>query len=74
MTDFALRLDHLCQNTGMRRKEIAKRIGVSNTTLSSYTNGRCEPSIWVLDRLANVLDVSTDELLGRKKENDHERV
>lgn len=65
MTDFALRLDRLCEASGKMRKDIAREIYVSQSTLSSYTSGRCEPSIMVLSRLADVLGVSTDELLGR---------
>jgi repressor LexA len=46
--------------------EIARRIGVERSTVSSWKNGKTEPSIEMIHRLAEVLEVSPGELLGEK--------
>lgn len=47
--------------------ELAKRLGVSKTTVQKYTTGECYPSVKRLIALSQVLGVSIDSLLtGRK--------
>ena len=46
--------------------EIARRIGVERSTVSSWKNGKSEPSIDMIHKLAEALDVSPAELLGEK--------
>ena len=44
--------------------EIARRIGVSPVSISDWKNGKSEPSIDMIHRLAEVLSVSVSELVG----------
>ena len=46
-------------------KELAQKIGVTESTISMYENGKREPDFETLIRIADALDVSTDYLLGR---------
>lgn len=46
--------------------EIARKLGVEKSTVSSWKRGRTEPSIEMIHRLAEVLEVSPGELLGEK--------
>lgn len=46
--------------------EIARRLGVHPTNLSAWKLGKAEPSIDMIHKLAEALDVSPGELLGEK--------
>lgn len=48
----------------MTQVELAEAIGVRPPTVSGYETGFNEPSLEILCRISNVLDVSTDCLLG----------
>lgn len=48
----------------MTQVELAEAIGVRPPTVSGYEIGHNEPSLEILCRISNVLDVSTDCLLG----------
>ena len=45
-------------------KEVADQIGVATTTYSLYESGNREPSVQTIKKIADVLNVSADELLG----------
>ena len=47
--------------------ELAKRLGVTKQSVSNWENDNIQPSIEMLSRIADVLAVSTDYLLGREE-------
>ena len=49
-------------------KELGNLVGVSESTISLYENGKHEPDIITMGRIADALSVSVDELLGRAVE------
>lgn len=49
---------------GLSQKEVAERVGVANSTYSLYENGKREPNVQTIKKIANVLNVSADRLLG----------
>lgn len=49
----------------MNKVEMAKAIGVSSGNLSDWANGRSQPSIDKLIKIADYFDVSIDYLVGR---------
>ena len=57
------------KSKGMTMKELGEKVGVAEVTISFYENGKREPSLEVLCKIADVLDVSLD-LLVRGKEKD----
>ena len=53
----------------MTQTDFATRLGITGASVSAYENGTRLPSYEVLVKIADALGVTTDELLGRKKEN-----
>lgn len=45
--------------------DFARRLGVTGASVSAYENGTRLPSYEVLVKIANILGVTTDDLLGR---------
>ena len=52
---------------GMTQQDFASRLGVTGASVSAYENGTRTPSFDVLIRIANILGVTTDDLLDRRK-------
>lgn len=44
--------------------DVASRIGVDRSTYTKYENGQSEPSLDMIQRLADLFDVSIDALIG----------
>ena len=59
------RLKKLRIEQGMTQDKLAKRIQTTKSTISNYENGYSTPANDVLKMLADVLDTTTDYLLGR---------
>lgn len=49
---------------GLSQKEVADKIGVAKSTYSLYESGNREPNVNTIKRIAGVLNVSADMLLG----------
>lgn len=54
----------------MTQSDFARRLGVTGASVSAYENSTRLPSYDVLVRIANILCVSTDTLLGRKEDSE----
>ena len=63
-TKFAERLDAILRTSGISQAELEAAAGVYQTQLSRYLEGKSEPRISNLARLARALHVTTDYLLG----------
>jgi len=50
--------------SGRSQNSIAKRIGVSSSTMSGWVSGRAQPSLETLGALCQILNVSSDAILG----------
>ena len=50
---------------GFSVRQLARRAGMSYTFVSNVENGRADPSLSTLRRLAKALDVSVCELIGK---------
>ena len=67
---FAENLKKYRTKKGISQEEMAKKISVHATHLSRYERGLSAPSIEVVKKIAEVLDVSIDELaFGNKNQN-----
>ena len=51
---------------GMTQSDLALILGGKKSLVSNYENGYSTPDIYTLIKLADVFDVSLDELVGRK--------
>lgn len=61
--EFKDRLRQLRTQSGMTQGELARKLHYGFTAISNYENGRNEPSIADIIRLAGIFGVSTDYLL-----------
>lgn len=52
------------EKTKLTQKALAEEVGVSGAAINQFESGKKKPSSTVLARLAVVLEVSTDFLLG----------
>lgn len=52
------------KNKGLGQKQLAEIVGINTTHLSRLETGRYQPSIEVLKKLADALQVTTDYLLS----------
>ena len=62
---FGKRLKELRKEHGYTIEQFADMVGISKSTLGYYENDKRMPDIEILARIANVLNVSTDYLIGR---------
>lgn len=54
----------LRKKKGLTQEELAKTLGVTNQAVSKWESGQCCPDIQLLPTLAELFQVSVDELLG----------
>lgn len=59
------RIYELRKNKGWTQEELGKALGVTKVTISSYERGTRQPNPEMLDAMANLFNVSVDEVLGR---------
>lgn len=63
--DIGKRLKMLREEADISQKELAKRLKISNVTLSQYENNVRRPDLQTLKIIADYFDVSSDYLIGR---------
>ena len=65
---FALRLKELREKAGFSQAVLARKLGVRQSTVGMWENGRNKPQNSKLEMMASIFHVSTDYLLGRADE------
>lgn len=65
MTIFSERLKLARKIKGLYQEDLAKQVNTTKSTISNYENGHSTPSNDMLVQLADVLNTTTDYLLGR---------
>jgi len=58
------RISHYRKKAGLLQKELAVAVGISSQTLSYYENDKNDPPTEILAKLAEVLNITSDKLLG----------
>ena len=66
IVELGERLKTLRTENHLRQDQVARLINVDKSSISLYETGMRQPSYTTLVRLADVFNVSTDYLLGRK--------
>jgi DNA-binding XRE family transcriptional regulator len=61
---FPDRLRELRKANGWSQQDVARRAGLSGTTVCFYETGRTEPKMTALVQLARAFDISIDQLIG----------
>lgn len=56
------------ERKGLSQKDMAESIGVAKSTYSLYESGNREPNVQTIKKIADILNVSADELLGINEE------
>ena len=68
---FARILQDLREDRDISRKDLALALNISVSTLGMYEQGRREPNIDMLIKMADYFDVSIDFLVGRSFKNEN---
>lgn len=63
---FHVNLREARKASGMTQKEVAEKIGVARSTYALYETGERSPDVEVVKKLATVLNVSGDYLIGNE--------
>ena len=63
MKTFGNNLVYFMQQAGMTQEELAHRTGLTQASISRYAAGIQMPGVRAIVNLANVLGVTTDELI-----------
>ncbi|MDE6579707.1 MAG: helix-turn-helix domain-containing protein [Ruminiclostridium sp.] len=61
---FGEKLSDLLEERGMTQKEFARTLNIAPTTLNGYIKDKRQPDFELIKRMATVLSVSVDLLLG----------
>lgn len=68
--NIGYRISELRKQAGMSQFQLAKVLNIATSTLGMYETGKREPSLKVMNRIANYFNVTTDYLLGRPEKKD----
>ena len=60
------RISELLYKTGMSQRDLAEAIGVTEVSMSRYINGARTPKAPIVSKIAEVLNTTTDYLLGNE--------
>lgn len=66
---FTTRLKHTREEAGYTQEQMARNIGVSRPTYTLWENGKREPDIETLGKLAEILKIDLTWLLGAENKN-----
>ena len=62
---YSIRLRNTLELLDIKQAELARRTGITEATISNYINAKKIPQLSVVEKIADVLNVSVDYLLGR---------
>lgn len=65
---FGQRFQRLRKEAGLTQEEVAEKVGITPQGVSKWENDLSSPDINILVKLAEILGVSVEELLGKEKE------
>ena len=63
------RLKMLCSHLGVSQRELARKAGVRESSISNYINGYCSPSQKTIKQIADAFNISPAWLMGYGKDN-----
>lgn len=65
---IAKRITELRIEKGFTQKQLAEKVGCSQSMVTRWVSGECEPTASAILKLAEALDCSCDYLLGKTDE------
>ena len=63
--DFATALKTIRKERGYTQSSLAKELNVSQNAVYNWENRKCEPSIEMIKKIADVFNVSMDYIMGK---------
>ena len=69
-----LRLKELLKEKSISGKDLAKKLNVSENTISFISTGKTQPRFELLSQIAEELDVDIKDLFNSTKENETETI
>lgn len=60
-----INLKKLRKERNMSQETLARKLHIKRQTVSSYETGRSIPDVFILIKIADIFDISIDELVGR---------
>lgn len=69
MTDLLYLRKNICtyrKLLNLTQEELSNKLGGSKNLVSNYENGISTPDIYTLVKLADIFDITIDELVGRE--------
>jgi len=66
MSKFSENIKFYRKSLNFTQQQLADKLGLVRTTITSYENERNEPDTKMLIKLADIFDISLDELVGRE--------
>ena len=64
MEMFCKRIKELRTESGITQKELAQKLGTTNSAVCDWEKGRTQPDLQMLAHIATFFGVSADYLLG----------
>lgn len=74
MSDFSDRLKEAIEKSDLTQRELAERLGLTETSISRYVRGVRIPRATTIPRIAKVLNVSVESLLSDEKDEEPEEI
>ena len=59
---------------GLTQRDIAEKLAISDKAISKWENGTSQPSVYNLQKLADIFDITLEELLKVSKENGEKQI
>ena len=66
MDNLGNRIKDLLEVRKMTQKELSKKVGISEQSMSRYINNKRIPDVILCDKIARILGVTVDFLLGKE--------
>ena len=66
MDNLGNRIKDLLKVRKMTQKELSKKVGISEQSMSRYINNKRIPDVILCDEIARILGVTVDFLLGKE--------
>lgn len=70
---IGFKISELRKSANMSQFQLAKVLDIATSTLGMYETGKREPSLKVMQRIADYFNVTTDYLLGRPEKQTESR-
>lgn len=70
---FGEKLRELRQSKGMTQKDLAEKVNISPQAISRWENNEVQPSLETLETLAQIFEVSMDDLFGKENQGTEKR-